>query len=194
MLDYNSPPGSCFASPYDSLYIVKKVSLSAYINRIIGIKINKMSDQERPNPITKAANTASSNLPRQARARVDLTNDPIPPGKMLEAEPKHHFNLYPESHDQPNHATATEGDASLVKHGLPGMHKAEVDKMHDDTQRHAAFDRSQMDWQGTSTSSNKKMMSNHIGADFDKHTKHLDSVRRSVGKSAGKKNATQPHK
>lgn len=42
---------------------------------------------ERPNPILKAAE-ASSNLPREARARLGLTTDPIPDGKVLDSAPE----------------------------------------------------------------------------------------------------------
>lgn len=44
-----------------------------------------MADQ-RPNPIVQAAN--SSSLPRTVRARVGATTDPVPEGKVVDAEPE----------------------------------------------------------------------------------------------------------
>jgi hypothetical protein len=44
--------------------------------------------QDNPNPILQAANAASHNLPREARARIGQTVDPLPPGMQLDAEPK----------------------------------------------------------------------------------------------------------
>ncbi|KFM23206.1 hypothetical protein F751_3397 [Auxenochlorella protothecoides] len=56
-----------------------------------------MSSEGRPNPITKAAE--SSNLPREARARLGLNTDPVPEGKIIDAAPEHYHKITPEVRD-----------------------------------------------------------------------------------------------
>ena len=44
------------------------------------------SSSSRPSPVVKAAE--SSALPREARARIGQTTDPVPEGKEVHAEPQ----------------------------------------------------------------------------------------------------------
>jgi hypothetical protein len=62
----------------------------------------------RPNPLTHAAE--SSHLPREMRARIGQSTDPLPEGKVAHTEPEHHFTIDPAGHDveRTNPKTAAE--------------------------------------------------------------------------------------
>jgi hypothetical protein len=147
-----------------------------------------MTDQRHPpNPVEKAAE--SSALPRELRARVGQTTDPVPEGKEVAADPVHHFNAKdaPESHDQarshpkdPSELGLTEQDAAKLttqrgedlkaRQHLPNRNDVQIG----------------MDWRGTATQANKLMDSRHRGADFGGQRSAMeDSTRRSQPK--GKK-------
>jgi hypothetical protein len=108
----------------------------------------------RPNPLSKAAE--SSHLPREARARIGQTTDPVPEGKVAHTEPEHHFPIEPAGHDveRTNPKTAEE----------LGVDPHELEKLQRQSREHVDLKsdiQSGMDWMGTSTQANKKMPSTH---------------------------------
>ncbi|KAI3430521.1 hypothetical protein D9Q98_005114 [Chlorella vulgaris] len=138
-----------------------------------------MADEGRPNPITKAAE--ASTLPRQARARIGQTTDPMPEGKVLDAAPELHFPLEPADHDSERSKPQPFGDLSLVERTA---HMKELNQKHGggdalyNRKDKGEFNRPIM--QGTSTAANKLMDSRRRGNDFPGcSSKHLDTVTRS---------------
>ena len=110
-----------------------------------------------PNPLVKAAE--ASNLPRSARARIGQTTDPVPEGKVLHAEPEHHFPIEPASHDveKTNPKTAEElGVAPQELEKLQRQSREHVD--------HTSARQSGIDFQGGASASQKNMPSTHRGA------------------------------
>jgi hypothetical protein len=107
---------------------------------------------ERPNPVEHHA--AASNLPRNVRGRVGQTTDPVPEGKKLDAEPKHHFPVEPAGHD-------VERAKAFAVADLPPEHTEALKKMNDASYRQHLPNMNDvqagMDWLGTSTQANKKM-------------------------------------
>lgn len=84
------------------------------------------------------------------------TTDPLPEGKKLDAEPKHHFNAI----DAPDH------DPSRLMHrNEAATAPQEVEKMQRRDREHVVlYDhdvQAGMDWLGSSTQANKKMSSAH---------------------------------
>ncbi|KAL4448866.1 hypothetical protein ABPG77_007583 [Micractinium sp. CCAP 211/92] len=118
-------------------------------------------EREIPNPIEKAA--ASSSLPRQARARLGQTTDPVPEGKKIDAEPEHHFKVEPAGHDQersqpkaPSEMGLSERQAHMAVRRARPASTASPER----ACRHGTACAG-MDYQGTSTAANKKMDSRH---------------------------------
>ena len=116
-----------------------------------------MSEHHPPNPIIKAAEKSS--LPRAERARIGQTTEPVPEGKVLAAEPHHHFKVIPEDHE-----------------GLTQIHKvAEELGTEPREQEHTRHTRDHVplrsalqsgtDFPGTATQVNKQMPSTHRRAD-----------------------------
>ena len=106
----------------------------------------------RPNPVSKAAET--SNLPRNARARIGQTTDPVPEGKVAHTEPEHHFPIEPAGHERTHSKTAEE----------LGLEPHELEKLQRFSREHVDLKsdiQSGMDWMGTATQANKMMPSTH---------------------------------
>jgi hypothetical protein len=117
-----------------------------------------MADNHRPNPLTKAAE--SSHLPREVRARVNQTTDPIPEGKVPQS-PTHHFDIQPACHDIERSNPKT-GDELRMEHH-------ELEKMQRQSQNHVDLKsnlQKGMDFRGSATTANKDMPSTHRRADF----------------------------
>ena len=102
----------------------------------------------RPNPVSKAAET--SNLPRNARARIGQTTDPVPEGKVAHTEPEHHFPIEPAGHDVERTHPKTAEELGLEPH--------ELQKVQRPTRDHVDM-KPGMDWMGTATQPNKDMPS-----------------------------------
>ncbi|KAL4422821.1 hypothetical protein ABPG75_009018 [Micractinium tetrahymenae] len=149
-------------------------------------------EREIPNPIEKAA--ASSSLPRQARARVGQTTDPVPEGKVVDAEPEHHFKVEPASHDVERSQPKAPSEMGLSERQA---HMAELAKMQggaEGTPLYRQDVQAGMDYQGASTAANKKMDSRHrrgmhqhcwlpaFQASGKAHSKHTDTVYHHKGK------------
>ncbi|KAG7670186.1 hypothetical protein Ndes2526B_g06590 [Nannochloris sp. 'desiccata'] len=112
----------------------------------------------RPNPLSKAAE--SSNLPREARARIGQTTDPVPEGKVAHTEPEHHFPIEPAGHDveRTNPKTAEE----------LGVEPHELEKLQRRSREHVVLKsdiQSGMDYMGSATQANKQMPSTQRRAD-----------------------------
>ncbi|KAK2078086.1 hypothetical protein QBZ16_003954 [Prototheca wickerhamii] len=126
-----------------------------------------MADQ-RPNPIVQAAN--SSSLPRTVRARVGATTDPVPEGKVIDAEPELSSPIKREVHD----AEKAQKEAEELGHEDPAAYQREMQRM----QHEATKDRGNYNDKVFLNSSVKQMESRGGANDFQ-GSKHMDSVYRS---------------
>ncbi|KAL3161608.1 hypothetical protein ABBQ32_010466 [Trebouxia sp. C0010 RCD-2024] len=75
--------------------------------------------------ITKAINKPTPGQPRQIRAQVGLTEDPLPEGKTV-AKPEHHQKIEPASHG--SNDPGNDSNTELSKEGIKG-HKEELKNM-----------------------------------------------------------------
>lgn len=112
------------------------------------------SPDHRPNPILKAAETSS--LPRQARARIGQTTDPVPQGKEVAAEPHHHFPIDPAGHDVERTNPKTAEELNVPPQELEKLQRRDREHMTLMNDRQSG-----MDWQGSATQANKMMDSRH---------------------------------
>lgn len=183
------------------LVLTRPVAASGCVSLSVGATFENRFENTMSNPVEKAA--AASSLPREARARVAATTDPVPrtsrawrictpystylsfvclvsccaAGKVLHTHPQHHFPVVPASHD----VDRTEPKSSSEL-GLP---QGEIDKLQRAGREHGANAvQSGMDHRGAATTANKLMDSRKHRADFsgDRHNKHLDSVYRNTPK------------
>jgi len=111
------------------------------------------SPGEHPNPIVHASE--SSALPRQARARVGQTTDPLPEGKEV-AEPVHHFTINPAGHDVERTQPKTAEELNVPRQELEKLQGGDRGRvpLYSDQQKG-------VDWQGSGTQANKNMDSRH---------------------------------
>jgi hypothetical protein len=196
-LPFTFPPKSHYFTQLSSLFTPKQ-----YFDFV---------NMPNTDPITRASQ--SSTLPRQARARINMTTDPVPEGKVLEAQPTHHMMTPIDSatrgamegtslQQSIDEGEEQQGGAAAV---VRDAHNREVQKMHH-TLKHTELgggghghknlkpQQAGMDWLGASTAANKKMDSRqtHSGGNLGgggggNHNKHLDTVYRSAGKGNQKK-------
>ena len=120
---------------------------------------NPMSSPPRnhpPNPLTTAA--TAPNLPRDARARIGATTDPLPPGKIQIEHPKHHHEVISASHDVGETHPKTAEELGVEPNELQKMLKVEG---REQQHPHMSFMQQGIDWRGSATQSNKKMPSTH---------------------------------
>jgi hypothetical protein len=79
----------------------------------------------RPNHLNKAAE--SSNLPREARARIGQTTDPVPEGKVAHTEPEHHFTIEKAGHDVERTHPKTAEELGIEPHELEKLQRQSRD-------------------------------------------------------------------
>ena len=107
----------------------------------------------RPNPIVKHAE--GSVMPREPHSHARPTHDPLPEGKNLDAEPKHHFEVLPAGHDVERTPPKTAEELHVPPQEFEKLrHGRDHLPLRTDLQ-------SGMDWRGSATQANKQMNSRH---------------------------------